>query len=419
MLPIIAGVLILNSGIVSSMSAARPEERSAPPQGGFVVHEWGTFTTFAGADGTPRQFTTRIGEKLPSFIYTRPRQAGDEEGHKIALIGKFDRESLVRMETPVIYFYTDSPRTVDVDVKMPDGLITEFYPPVTRMEPEYRGPGYDALSGCRMTWNRLALIPDPAVHPGSDSRAPEPPQLPAIEGESQYAAARNTDAAYVRFEGPGGAVGGHNEKFIFYRGLGGFNPPIKVKALGEDRFTLVSAQPERVSGAFVLAVESGRLRFASYTGCTSEQEMQLPSEFSTGDSLAGAVAKSLVASGLYEKEATAMVETWRSSWFAEEGTRVLYILPERVTDQILPLVVTPKPNDQRRVFVGRAEVLTPETQKRIESVLLATEDNQFAEVWGDREVRRLGRFTSAALARIAEAPLNKRAGAKAGKMLGR
>ena len=63
-----------------------------------------------------------------------------------------------------------------------------------------------------------------------------------------------------------------------------------------------------------------------------------------------------------------MVDTWRDSWF-EEGTRLFYIVPPRMVDAILPLTVTPKPAAVSRVFVGRVEVITPETVKTVESAI--------------------------------------------------
>jgi hypothetical protein len=49
----------------------------------------------------------------------------------------------------------------------------------------------------------------------------------------------------------------------------------------------------------------------------------------------------LVSSGLYEKEADAMIKTWRDSWF-EEGMRIFYILPRGITDSTLPLQIDPQ-----------------------------------------------------------------------------
>jgi hypothetical protein len=76
----------------------------------------------------------------------------------------------------------------------------------------------------------------------------------------------------------------------------------------------------------------------------------------------------LVAQGLFLKEAQAMVETWRDSWF-EEGARLIYIMPSRAVDEILPLRVEPAPSQIARVFVGRIELVTPETTRTVEDAL--------------------------------------------------
>ena len=54
--------------------------------------------------------------------------------------------------------------------------------------------------------------------------------------------------------------------------------------------------------------------------------------------------------GLYTAEATAMVNTWEDSWL-EDGTRVLYVLPKEWTDEVLPLTITPAPQEVARVNV--------------------------------------------------------------------
>ena len=43
----------------------------------------------------------------------------------------------------------------------------------------------------------------------------------------------------------------------------------------------------------------------------------------------------LSAAGLYDKEALAMVNTWQASWFGENGTRLLYLVPTKLTDKLL------------------------------------------------------------------------------------
>src|ERR1700693_4128482 len=83
-----------------------------------TVHEWGTFTSVAGENGSAIDWDA-LGCKndLPKFV-----NDFGYRGFKWRLSGT------VRMETPVMYFY--SPRELDAQVKVafPQGLITEWYP---------------------------------------------------------------------------------------------------------------------------------------------------------------------------------------------------------------------------------------------------------------------------------------------------
>ena len=63
-----------------------------------------------------------------------------------------------------------------------------------------------------------------------------------------------------------------------------------------------------------------------------------------------------------------MVETWRDSWF-EEGSRLLYIVPEKFLSSVLPLTINPPPAQMVRVFVGRLELVTPTTEKAVQHAL--------------------------------------------------
>ena len=62
----------------------------------------------------------------------------------------------------------------------------------------------------------------------------------------------------------------------------------------------------------------------------------------------------LVEQGLFPKEAQAMIETWKDSWF-EEGSRLIYIMPSRAIDAVLPLQIDPAPaQTSRAIAAGRA-----------------------------------------------------------------
>ena len=58
-----------------------------------------------------------------------------------------------------------------------------------------------------------------------------------------------------------------------------------------------------------------------------------------------------------------MVETWWSSYFAQDGLRVFWVVPTAKTEAILPLEVSPKPEKSVRVIVGRSEVIRPAMER--------------------------------------------------------
>src|SRR5262249_22109514 len=81
------------------------------------------------------------------------------------------------------------------------------------------------------------------------------------------------------------------------------------------------------------------------------------------------LAARLVESGLYPKEAQAMVNTWRNSYFETEGIRVLFVLPQEWTEAFLPMTIEPRPTELVGVRVGRLEMLTAEREKRSEQAV--------------------------------------------------
>src|SRR6058998_1129444 len=78
----------------AAMSGADEENR-------LIVHEWGTFTSIAGKEGVAVDWHPLNGPSdLPKFVYDDlMAEAGFRHGRT-----KCDA-SLIRMETPVVYFY--------------------------------------------------------------------------------------------------------------------------------------------------------------------------------------------------------------------------------------------------------------------------------------------------------------------------
>ena len=75
----------------------------------------------------------------------------------------------------------------------------------------------------------------------------------------------------------------------------------------------------------------------------------------------------LITQGLYPKEAKAMLETWKASYFERPGFRIFWILPESEVNKLLPIEITPTPTELKRVFVGRCDLLTPAFEKQLVS----------------------------------------------------
>jgi hypothetical protein len=123
---------------------------------------------------------------------------------------------------------------------------------------------------------------------------------------------------------------------------------------------------------------------------------------------------------LYEKEARAMVKTWRSNWFGEEGTRLLYLLPQKQTDDILPLRVTPKPDAVVRTMVGRLELLTPAQEARIEKLIGQLGAPGPAEREdATRQLAGLGRFAEPSLQRVLKTSQDPETRARAKELVGK
>ena len=122
-------------------------------------------------------------------------------------------------------------------------------------------------------------------------------------------------------------------------------------------------------GLFVLFEKrGGALGYRVVRGNAKQVTIERPPLTSDFESLRQVLQDALTKEGLYPREAAAMIETWRDSWF-EEGTRLFYLIPRASVDAILPLDIEPRPAEVVRVFVGRLEIITPEMQTEVEHAL--------------------------------------------------
>lgn len=342
----VALLILAFATFISAASAQKTE--------GLEVHEWGTFTTLTRGDGRMMVWNP-LGapSELPKFVY---RGAGR---FKAELTGT------VRMETPVVYFYTEKPMTVDIRVDFKSGVLTEWFPNAT----------ISPLEPTNLHWPRVDLLPG------------QSPEFPGKSEDGHYFAARDAKATPLRVTTGEPPVTEH-EGYLFYRGVGSPNLPIEVRTDADG--IRVKSLSDVAIPYIVFRNTDGKCAYGVYGAWREKNDMCVPypgKESIRWDDLdhAQGLEKLLIDRGLEEAEAKAMIKTWKNDWF-EPGLRVFWIVPQKSVDEFLPLTIEPKPTAIKRVFVGRVEILTKEFENAVEKAI----DQALAEKYD--ELEKLGRF---------------------------
>ena len=336
-----------------SLVHAKPKQL---PESDLTVHEWGTFTSIAGPDGQSMGWLPLTGSTdLPSFV-EHFREVGFKDGLR----------GTVRMETPVLYFYSPRETTVSVNVSFANGLITEWYPHADSVNPRLTQRDFSLFnikSSGSIAWNSVQVEPQGAG------------EFPTDNSGNHYFAARNTSATPLSVETPSGT---HREKFLFYRGVSAFSLPINATVAGDSTIHLQNQMSDEIPAAILFERRGAQLGYRML-GPLRDQAVYAPPELSASlDSLSSNLESILISQGLFPEEAHAMLETWKNSWF-EEGSRLIYIVPRRFLDSVLPLRITPAPATTTRVFVGRLELVTPATERAVESAFASNDQATLAK----------------------------------------
>lgn len=348
-----------------------------------VVHEWGTFTSMQGSDGTVLEGLHWEEEALPSFVHSLVRFDTQSEAEPL-MKGKLPRSVrrvTQKMETPILYFHTKTRRKVRVRVDFENGLMTQWYPVADSMWPwpgqlePNATPGHGQapfdltkVRSSHLSWH-VELIP---LSEGL------PPTIPKVPADDIWQFAREVRAASVRtIPAKKSKAPSQAERYLFYRGLGTFTLPVRVIAARHGMATFRNGDDLEIPFALAMEVGAGggRLKVLGSVdaGCAVKYALhQQPFEPSRVfvQQVQALLIRRLQGAGLGVDEATAMVRTWSRQWFTTHGHRVLYFLPRPRVDELLPLEITPAPDKIVRVLVGRLEYLTPEVEASVERDLL-------------------------------------------------
>jgi hypothetical protein len=335
--------------LVFSLAGWTADEQHTAPD--LTVHEWGTFTAIAGKDG-------RAVEWLPLGLPRFPPSTDLPQfvEHIDGVNFKLGLRGTIRMETPVLYFYSPRDMTVSAKVSFSKGLITEWYPRADRVQPGGVAPS-TSLSQLSadgsITWNHVTVSPNLAG------------EFPSDVQPNRYYAARETASTPLRIQT---SAGEQQEKFLFYRGVSASPLPVSAKLISDGKLVVKSLTGAEIPNAILFERRGDRVGYRLTGALTDETTVAPPALTGSADSLHGDLEEILVGQGLYRDEAHAMVETWKDSWF-EEGSRLVYIVPRGFIDGVLPLTIDPAPGQIVRVFVGRLEIVTPATARAVKTAL--------------------------------------------------
>jgi hypothetical protein len=284
---------------------------------------------------------------------------------------------------------------MSVKVGFPKGRITEWYPAARNV-----------VNG--IDWGQVRILPGATV------------PFPTEKGDSHYYPARETDASPVRVCV---AKSPQHEKFLFYRGVGTFDLPIAV-SLEKDGVRLRNLGTDPIRPVIVFENRGGRKQYGIYALAGEKRDITVARPLDEGTityadlDVEGALLKHLVLAGLYEKEARAMIATWRGSWF-EPGLRVFYVVPSKTTDAVLPLTLDPAPSELVRVLVGRAEILTPEMETAISGLAAVLGDESFEKREAAmKSLAAYGRFAQPVLKKVLETTSDAEVKARIRQLIG-
>lgn len=359
---------------------------------GLVVHEWGAMQHHMGTSTSEFDLIGEDQSDLPAFVQVW----ADQPVQRPQIILK-----------PIIYFYTQKPRTVEVLARFPAGVLTQWYPSVTFFTPERLDPGRRGnnpnppLRNGSLVWKHVELDPD-----RDTSRFAR-----VDENHPWWHIARDTDATPVRVVNPRARRAQQREaveRFLFYRGAGEYKPMVMPKRdkPGVDLSVRVPFSQIDLRGVFLVRVnDSGAtITHAPVLRAKSTLELAGP-DAAKPIELAAETAKaqfieSLEAAGLFPKEARGLVEIWGDDMFTTPGERLLYLMPSNEAERVMPLEIRPAPSSTVRTLISWVELSTPEAEKRIMDLVKKLGSDAWAERQAaETELRQLDRFAEAILRR--------------------
>jgi hypothetical protein len=371
------GLLLGVLAVVVGRPAQRASAQRASP---LVVHEWGTITTRHAPNGKPEGRLNRIGrsEVLPAFVHRyEPPRTKDDPAKSLTKspLTPGRPDVTMRLETPVVYFYppagSASLPPFDVSVTFRGGIVNEFYPrgePSVEVDVERVNAKVEA--GLIKEWDGAVL--NDYVVGGLRWRGlslKDAVTIPRTTSHAWLAPRRVQSTGVVTSTGEG-------ERYLFYRGVAHLDALVQtqlsadgVRLRAPRRLHWMRASSMTIANLWLVDVRpDGSAAFREYAGIeiakdSASHELRHIPLFAEKDyttrslgHLRREMKQALVAAGLFEDEAEAMLETWSESYFRTPGLRIFYTVPDEWLSYFLPLRIS-IPHELTRVLVGRIDLV--------------------------------------------------------------
>jgi hypothetical protein len=340
--------------------------RAASAQNRLVVHEWGTFTSFQDESGRALHHINTDDEPVPDFVHQLGREFEFRPTEMPPRLSQgaphAHPQVTMRLETPVLYFHlpeSAKPMTVDVAVEFHGGWLTQYYPAAAA---RVDGNPVVALHFPVMTTQSVGKLIWNGVKVGGEGEGP-------ITEQKVWLAPRNVNAANVLSKD-------ERERFLFYRGVGGIDAPLKVARSSDGKTLEINQQGALSEGMNIRQLwladikPDGAVAFRTVTlAAGSTPATFAPEDYAIANlpRLRGSMHEALVKEGLFADEADALLNTWELSYFQSPGLRLFFLVPEVWTNSVLPLKLSVDA-DVKRIMVGRIELVTPHQRELLEKI---------------------------------------------------
>ncbi|MFO0914236.1 MAG: hypothetical protein U0795_14850 [Pirellulales bacterium] len=359
-----------------------------------VIHEWGTFTTLQDETGQELPGINIDDEPVPPFVHnlhplllSQPFGPELHWGFRQKGAPRHHPHVTMRLETPIIYFHlpptAPRPLAVDIDVAFRGGWLTEFFP---NARPD--APGLDqgafefgALTPStigRLSWHDLQVGTPQGGNAqggnaqGGNAQSGSPGEPPATDWPV-WTIPRQVAADRVSTRD------GEHEHYVFYRGVANQRAPLRTTLDRADhRLQLFANFDEVLSPDQTASIDhlwlvdirgQDQVAFRRLDGVTVSADPAQPiaqtdSQFAPAEfgpqrlgELKQQMHRALVEDGLFDDEATALLDTWQRAYFQSPGLRLFFLVPQAWTDHYLPLsITTSAPIRLDRVMVARLEL---------------------------------------------------------------